>query len=68
MQSRNKIKFDWPEGDIFILMRLCNISPQVHLMLCLEKSIAKFLPKQDYITGLSVVNFFQDLCYHILLG
>ena len=54
------------KGDIFILMRLCNISPQVHLMLCLEKSIAKFPPKQDYITGLSVVNFFpRSLLSHI---
>ena len=57
-QSRNKIKFDRPEGGIFILMRLCNISSQVHLMLCLEKSIAKFPPKQDYTIGLTVMNFF----------
>ena len=34
-------------------------------MLCLEKSIAKF-PPQDYVTGLSVMNFFpRSLLSHI---
>ena len=47
-------------------MRLCDISSQVHLMLCLEKSIAKFPSKQDYITGLSAMNFFpRSLLSHI---
>ena len=42
-------------------MRLFDISSQVHLMLCLEKSIAKFPSKQDYITGLSAMNFFSKV-------
>ena len=51
---------------MFILMRLCDISSQVHLMLCLEKSIAKFPSKQDFITGLSVMSFFpRSLLSHI---